>query len=250
MLITLPSRIRVGHSTAVFLCVGVILSSSFALTKRSCRTYTSNTTCLAACPPQTFVDQTSQPGKSLCQACDAQCVQCTGAGPGQCTACRAVLYSGVCLATCPLGTYRTTAATCDLCHPLCAMDCIGPGADQCVGNASNPTGCLNFRNGRTCVATCDAGQYGDPVGHVCGACNALCNGCSGPAEANCIACVAGRYRDTRLLQCPACSNQCVGAACGGPGPGNCSAGCVVSLLHLLRHQRRYLSPHLHLLLPI
>ena len=71
-------------------------------------------------------------GGSECEACDAACASCDGAGPDSCTSCSgAVLFEGKCASSCPVGTFQTSLDVCEGCRAECAT-CGGPGAADCL----------------------------------------------------------------------------------------------------------------------
>jgi proprotein convertase subtilisin/kexin type 5 len=194
--------------------------------RRRCKQLNLSGSCVSSCPAGTFVLGPAGTPGAQCLACNEQCSGCSGPGPSLCVSCQAVQWNGTCLATCPRGTYATTARTCDVCHPLCGGDCVGPDADQCVGSPANPSGCRFVKSGRFCVTSCATSEFIDE-GRTCQPCVSSCLMCGGPSDSNCTVCAPGRFLDQG--RCRPCDTQCQDAICAGPGPGNCSAGCRVSV---------------------
>eukprot|EP00043_Microstomoeca_roanoka_P019769 m.229555 g.229555 ORF g.229555 m.229555 type:complete len:2216 (-) comp17054_c0_seq1:44-6691(-) len=207
---------------------------------KACRNVHLNGVCLESCPVGTYADASRE-----CQPCNAQCVEsrgCTGPEAYQCLECANVYdlsYPTVaftCRQECPARYYVSketlngvlNASVCRSCHAQCAFDCMGPGADQCVG------GCRAVSYNGKCVASCPSHTYRD--GSTCLPCHPNCQssqGCTGPArdqcsqcrpeavsfETECLSgCPQGYFADQDRI-CQPCDSAC--RTCFGPTADQC-----------------------------
>eukprot|EP00038_Savillea_parva_P005244 m.150329 g.150329 ORF g.150329 m.150329 type:complete len:1464 (+) comp11682_c1_seq1:719-5110(+) len=175
-----------------------------------------NGTCVTSCDDGEYIDPTgNDAGGSApqCRTCDVLCNGCNGAGPTNCTACRAgarLSYVGVPVPTCVTacraqdaynGTDTNGALACLACNDQCAGGCSGPGPDECsvdagcanwVANgvcvASCPAPLVSLNATMTCNASCPHGMYADS-NRFCNACDDNCMRCNGPGE--CDVCEQG-----------------------------------------------------------
>ena len=187
-------------------------------------------TCLAACPANTF-------DSSGCVACSALCATCAGAGA--CTTCIAGYYKNSatsdCETTCLTTEYPDIATgTCTACTTGCGR-CVATGTDSC----STCTGSFFLAVGTTtCATTCPAGQFAPITGNVCSLCSTTCATCSavntcltckfiGTATAylsgtTCVtSCPTATFADPVNNVCTACTPGCT--ACFGSGLTFCTA---------------------------
>ncbi|KCV69786.1 hypothetical protein H696_03231 [Fonticula alba] len=165
----------------------------------------------STCPESTFGPE--------CRACDPLCRECTGPGPGDCTACWAWNGSspGVCLPGCPGGQYPSTDGLCG-CHATCTV-CRTPSDQSNTCEVCNP-GFAPLPQGLE--------------GHRCFACDSTCAECTAPQDPGaCSRCPAGMWLHAGacLGHCPsgtwpdASDNTC--QACV-PGCGLCSSSTTCS----------------------
>ena len=96
--------------------------------------------------------------------------------------------------------FRLSALFCD----LSCLKCTGPNDNQCT--ECYPNAALNSA---TSQCSCNAQFYtvtNDPCSTspctVCLACNANCNGCTGPLNTDCIACMYKKYGNACYASCP------------------------------------------------
>ena len=195
--------------------------------------------CVQTCPHGTYRNGTS------CLPCHSECDGCVGPLVTNCQACRNYLDGETCVPDCPLLKYGNAERVCTRCHPECLEDCDGPLASQCI-IISSPTGCQHFKQGTTCVRDCDYSAH-YKQGLFCQPCSAQCDaqGCSGPANTQCVACSSVQYQGSCLATCPnafyadgnkvcqACNGQCTATGanatsfnspfCFGPGANQCTA---------------------------
>ena len=117
---------------------------------------------------------------SRCIVCDPTCLQCTGTGAKQCTACYsgAYLYSknGQCLISCPAGYWKDTLLnTCQQCYNSNSSS-SSFSCETCSGNSSNEclscqTGTFLYPNtGGQCLANCPKGYWQDDTTKTCSQC--------------------------------------------------------------------------------
>ena len=177
---------------------------------------------------------------TVCPACEASCVTCSGGTASDCTSCAAGKYlnGGVCstCSSCGAGTYQATActATANTVCPACEASCVTCSG----GTASDCTSCAagKYLNGGVCSTclSCAAGTYQATActataNAVCTACDASCATCNGPSATSCTSCGTGKYLDGGV--CNTCSS-CVAdtyqaAACTATANTVC-ADCDVS----------------------
>eukprot|EP00043_Microstomoeca_roanoka_P015853 m.159144 g.159144 ORF g.159144 m.159144 type:complete len:1451 (-) comp16346_c0_seq3:51-4403(-) len=201
--------------------------------------------CVATCPLDTFASRNSTnstfAGVSLvaaaayCYPCDPLCEGCTGPSAADCIKCRGVIFSDVCLASCPNGTYLT-GNTCAPCSVMCRDGCSGPTSYDCFECAR-----VRSKDG-SCRSFCGEAEYADDA-NVCRSCHTLCStsepGCSGPDPDDCHVCggvlltangscqascpfgtyVDGSHPNIPTPICTACHAACNG--CVGPLATDC-----------------------------
>eukprot|EP00826_Nyctotherus_ovalis_P010713 TRINITY_DN12811_c0_g1_i3.p1 TRINITY_DN12811_c0_g1~~TRINITY_DN12811_c0_g1_i3.p1 ORF type:complete len:486 (+),score=57.98 TRINITY_DN12811_c0_g1_i3:1250-2707(+) len=137
-----------------------------------------------------------------CLPCDESCLECIPGG--KCLECNSpyYLYMGVCIVTCPAGTYGDSLAkTCEPCYENCAS-CIGPYMSQCSNcssvylNLTNDYGmCLNL--------ICIEEQYSNITS--CIDCKFPCAACD--SSESCVECEANLVNvfaegKTKCEECP------------------------------------------------
>ncbi|KCV68128.1 TKL protein kinase [Fonticula alba] len=202
--------------------------------------------CLGACPAGQYARQ--QPGHDgpVCQPCSASCWQCSGPGPGQCTACMGdmLLQDGQCVAACAGGSFACgPAGRCLPCPAGCAT-CrhLASRPDGCVAQCTSCQGALLLSPvGGTCGEACPPGEFlprGEAAqGGVCQPCAPACAGCheradrctkcAGPGHwlrSDTGACVeacppAGLAMSPVEQVCLACGQDCERCAAGPATPG-------------------------------
>ncbi|KCV68126.1 serine/threonine protein kinase [Fonticula alba] len=143
-----------------------------------------------------------------CEPCHGACRECTGPGPGDCTACTLALASAPdeCMAACPAGLL----ADLDAGRCTCDTGCLDCEADP------HPAGAGGYR-----CTECSAGYLlvDDPAqpGH-CLPCDRACAGCTAAGDpAACTACAAGW-----LLHAGACVDVCPAGHWPDPGSARCA----------------------------
>lgn len=209
--------------------------------------------CLLSCPSGYFADQSR-----VCQACDSQCLECTGFGPTKCVKCKSFSFLDTCVDQCPallsylaiIETTTTTAApaptsddqsgdeytgplslsVCTPCNEQCSGGCRGPNATQCIT-------CKSVEYNGVCMTSCPPMTYQDTFDRTkCYDCDAQCDrGCTGPAPSQCVACKNFLTPDRTCVQvCPSsqyptqaktcsfCHSQCsLDDGCTGPLSTQC-----------------------------
>ena len=115
--------------------------------------YTSNVTggfCVSSCPGVGYFNS----GGISCLSCDSTCLNCSGIGASQCTACNndSYLSSGYCRMVCPPATYpNDNSNTCSVCDGSCTY-CFGSTKNDCTACITGMV-LYNF----TCTLTCPKG---------------------------------------------------------------------------------------------
>lgn len=231
------------------------------------------TECQHKCPSRQFI----MDGK--CVPCHPSCLECSTSGSQSCAKCGnhkdvvgevvpLFLHQGVCLKSCPPGTYTDISnQLCKPCDSSCS-NCKGPGNKDCLSCSSG-----RFRLGvdtsGSCVQACPdgkylplslqdskkgilnnkwflSGYYSQQTQGVCIPCNSSCRSCDQKDPTKCTSCnhgsfldnyrcVAanecsnGTYANATLKACDSCFSVC--SACTGPTPDHCSA-CIQGY-HLL-----------------
>lgn len=187
-------------------CYGFCTSCTGSLQNQctSCQygTYFITNRCASNCPPGFYGSEST----SSCRACVSPCATCDGSTINHCLSCVANFYlhrttcsnpcplamygyNGVCLASCPLGTYpdTTTIPLCMNCPSFCeTCDQTGNCISCVVGSYFSPYDNL-------CHNPCPGGFYGNPVTLVCAACDPTCLTCHGPTSGECNSCFPSTY---------------------------------------------------------
>ncbi|NXB01917.1 PCSK5 convertase, partial [Cnemophilus loriae] len=183
-------------------------------------------TCVQKCPSHFY------PEDKHCFPCHADCKDCNGPDPDDCTACTFslfVLYNGMCFEECPEGSYYEEATKdCQACNRTCQT-------------CSSSTACLTCRTGQIldhdghCVSGyCSPTKYYIEEIQTCKSCHRKCFHCSGPTEHQCLSCANnlyllnrtcvetcpdGYYADSTDGQCSACHRTC--DTCTGKHSSQC-----------------------------
>jgi len=163
-------------------------------------TQTSENAANAACPSNTFLDQTT----NTCMACDSSCQSCVSSST-QCTSCPNQMY-------------------------LVGM--------KCVSSCSPGYVAFTQQNGtRTCVLACKDGFYQDKLTGSCLSCDSSCNTCFGSSQFQCSSCVSGASGTNNILFGKTCIASCpVGYYMYTDNTGkpscipNCPTGYILDLL--------------------
>ncbi|KCV68385.1 hypothetical protein, variant [Fonticula alba] len=180
-----------------------------------------------------------------CAPCPEGCEACTE--DDRCLSCVWGYYlteEGVCVDQCPPGTYPDHAnGRCLPCEVTCA-ECTGPVYYQCtacrpglelVPDEHNP------ESGGTCQSPCAEGEYPDPAGDQCLACDVSCASCNGPSNGDCWRCqdAADVLQEGVCVQacapgyvaidrrCLPCHRSC--ATCSGLRATECTGTCPEGL---------------------
>jgi proprotein convertase subtilisin/kexin type 5 len=146
-------------------------------------------------------------------------------------------YNGLCVASCPLGTYpdTTTIPLCMPCPAFCeTCDQTGRCITCVVGSYFSP-----FDN--LCHNPCPVLYYGDPVTFVCSSCDSSCLTCHGPTLSDCDSCPPLTFLvystcystcppHTYSITCQICDASCLN--CTGPSSNNCTSCNELYMLHL------------------
>lgn len=174
-------------------------------------------------------------------ACTSPCLTCDGSTTNHClscisgqylfeTACYVTCpfsmfgYNGLCLGSCPIGTYADASFICQPCPTIYCETCDTLGAcGLCVeGSFYNPFDSL-------CYLNCPAGFYGSTEYSVCIQCDSSCLTCSGSTSSDCLSCQPLTYlvygscysvcpAHTFSVSCQLCDDSCL----------NCTAGTATS----------------------
>jgi hypothetical protein len=148
----------------------------------SCKTLNFlNYQCLASCPT------TYAPVSGICTACSSPCLTCSQTITN-CTTCVATLSpavflsNGLCITTCPTGSYANTADhTCASCVAPC-LTCTA--LSLCL---TCTTGNYLYQPSSSCVTTCPAGFAA--LAGICTACQSPCRTCT-TSTTVCESCLA------------------------------------------------------------
>eukprot|EP00053_Salpingoeca_punica_P020081 m.207356 g.207356 ORF g.207356 m.207356 type:complete len:1535 (-) comp17787_c2_seq3:312-4916(-) len=184
--------------------------------------------CVATCPLGSYASN------QTCLACDAQCGAqgCTAAGPSNCVDCLHFRNNGSCVDACPPMNFVDRNGRCQKCHSECAQACNGATNSDCMGDL--PAACKSaVMDGGQCVSSCPAFFYLN-ASRFCVACDAACNGCTGPTSSDCIqckgflingtcgeACPVGFYGNSSHV-CVPCHASCGALGCVGPTQKDCA----------------------------
>ena len=147
----------------------------------------------------------------ICAPCSNNCNLCS-TNENNCIFCKSpnLLYTDVCVAACPNGSYQDSASVvnigtigiCSNCDSTCAT-CDGSTSSDCLSCNIN-----HYLDGNSCVSSCPSTKYVDA--------SFQCSDC----DANCLTCVV---QSTNCLTCPDSShfiNRSTTAA-----NGHCEASC-------------------------
>ncbi|XP_029413977.1 proprotein convertase subtilisin/kexin type 5-like, partial [Nannospalax galili] len=152
-------------------------------------------TCHKSCPQHFY------PDLGHCVPCHENCLMCSGPKEDDCEVCAEaskVLYNGLCLDTCPAGTYyEEETDDCKECQKFC---------QTCISSWT----CLACQEGLTMVhetcmpKECASMEYWDEGAHRCQPCHRKCSRCSGPAEDQCYTCPGDSFllNTTCVKDCP------------------------------------------------
>lgn len=193
-------------------------------------------TCLQACPAGKYSEESS----ASCIPCNTPpCATCVGnSGTYYCLSCSTnwylygytcytscpyslIGYQGLCIASCPSGTYpNSVTLTCLTCVSNC-LEC------------TNGTGCFICNSGTflyngLCYTTCPVG-YGNTLTQLCLSCHSSCLTCNGAFSDNCLSCPGTHLisnvcyttcpNNTYSITCLPCDTTCL--TCSGPTSNNC-----------------------------
>lgn len=194
-------------------------------------------TCISACSAGYYASQTS----NTCEPCPANCQACTNSficttcnagftlNNGLCsgTACTTagqVKYNGVCLTSCPPGTFNNQG----FCSRMCSTGLYywNSGCYQvCPTSLNTPDACVVVcpagftKSGNTCILTtntCPTGQFLNPQTGLCQYCQTPCATCQNSAT-SCNSCSAGYILNgntcTQGSTCPAGQYPVNGGGC-------------------------------------
>ena len=121
-----------------------------------------------------------------------------------CTACLpgAMLSSGVCSSTCPIGQFEQAGVTCAVAAPL-AQHAPSPPAAHRARESASP-----IYHDAACQATCPDGLYANS-NYKCSVCDSSCETCSGGSPADCVSCASAtpyKQGSECVSSCPAGSS--------------------------------------------
>jgi hypothetical protein len=194
--------------------------------------------CVDECEPNeyvTTVNTTLSSGTLAvvheCRTCDAECHNCSDAGPDRCAMCRHVVLNGVCLAQCPLLQYASVFNRCEPCSQQCASGCSGPLPIQCIEVTPGDNVCNGFSQNGECVSACANSWFNLANSTTCGRCHPTCRTCSTSNVDGCTTCTSTRFlaADNQCMPCDAeCggSGSCTGGDTGDSGSGGAPVVCV------------------------
>ena len=173
--------------------------------------------CVAACDVGTWLSEERE-----CVPCDSQCnatAGCFGGTNSDCYQCLNVEISSEFFSS--DGGSGGSVGPSDICVEICPTDfyensdgrCL-PCSDQCIGGCGGPTTfdcseCASFARSEAgtevCVASCNSGMSQKTLfesgNGSCGVCSRLCSleeGCTGPADSDCIRCRLNRTTNATL----------------------------------------------------
>ncbi|KCV73463.1 serine/threonine protein kinase [Fonticula alba] len=197
--------------------------------------------CVDTCSVGFFPPPVSAAG--TCSPCSPYCLECSGPGAKQCTACSGasgLLADGLCRAACPSGWFKVAGL--DVCEPCSAKcrTCSGPGDNACTGCQADQV--LSEPGIGSCLDGCPVGRFFRLEDRSCVACDVSCAKCFGPGSSRCSECSAGMVvSDGRCVDsCPAgtfldgglcrkCDHSC--GSCRGAEFSQCTSCLEGRLLH-------------------
>jgi hypothetical protein len=123
-------------------------------------------------------------GGQICQACDASCLKCDGAGPSSCTDCHPGMKPDGKACKCPVGTFfNDKEKKCVKCPGTCTECASEKSCSKCIDKFRVPSG------GGVCECDLSKGQFVDKLdGNKCKPCHASCKLCTGALNTNCSDC--------------------------------------------------------------
>ena len=176
--------------------------------------------CVDSCSEGTWQSEVNE-----CVPCHSQCnatAGCLGSSSSDCYQCLNVQLSStyipgndsvatdVCLEACPSGFYENTERECLPCSEQCLGGCFGPTAFDCYECASVAR---SQAGDDICVPSCNSGLTDKTLyqnfNGSCAECSSHCSleeGCTGPGDADCIAC---RLNRTTNITLPRFEKACV-----------------------------------------
>jgi hypothetical protein len=166
-----------------------------------------------------------------CDPCHPQCGSsgCITGSPRLsvgCLSCQNVEHEGVCVASCPSGTFDNSGV-CFSCDRRCQLECTGFGPGSCDA-------CLTAELNGTCLDTCPGGYFNN--NGQCQLCNEQCGtGCTGPSSNQCFdcktvsqnglcvaSCLPSHYPSAANGTCLTCHPLCDPTlGCSGPAATEC-----------------------------
>lgn len=187
-------------------------------------TSTNVSSCLTFCPLDGYWADSSS---NKCVACASSCKRCTGPTNSMCTVCNNGYYlqpnSMTCDATCPQNYFPdSTSNTCKPCDSACTI-CTGSTPSSC--SACQP-GLYLLQAGTSCLTSCpttfkNRGYWTDTLHYICSPCDDSCSTCTGPTNADCLACNKGYYLSSTSNACLPCSEGC--ATCTSSSSEACTS---------------------------
>jgi len=170
-------------------------------------------------------------GTEDCESCHPQCGSsgCVSGSPRLntgCLSCRNVEHEGVCVPSCPSGTFNNSGV-CSACDRLCQLECSGFGSRSCDA-------CLTAELNGTCLDACPSGYFNS--NGQCQLCSEQCgSGCFGSNATECFdcktvsqdgacvpSCLPNHYASATNSTCLTCHPFCdASLGCTGPAASDC-----------------------------
>lgn len=112
-----------------------------------------------------------------------------------------------CYDACPTNNYYDNSNVCTgkfqqllACDSTC-LTCNGSNSNQCL-SCQSPR--LFKTSSKECITSCGTNKYYDVGAQDCDDCHAVCDGCTGPNNNECIACAAGKV----MISSGLCGDNC------------------------------------------
>ena len=130
---------------STFLCLLLLISLWIDCDDRC--TVCRNSTICTFCASGYFLNE-----NAICDACFANCFECTGSNSNQCTSCLS-------------GYFLNENAECNICSANC-FECLGPNSNQCI-SCTLGTYLESYVTPTNCVTNCTDGFYANNVSAFC-----------------------------------------------------------------------------------
>lgn len=124
------------------------------------------------CPFGTYGEDSNH----QCMGCNVACTSCFLGTSTKCYTCNSGNFyntdTTTCSQECPPGYYKKSGTF--TCEPCTACKTCDAGPTDCSSCNVN-----TYLEGRTCIATCAKGTYGNPTTNICTTCSVACTDCFG-----------------------------------------------------------------------